>query len=239
MVAGFSSARAINDLGDVVGSSATSRVIGSHNGVPTYATDAFLWHDGRMTDLGSLPGGENSGNVAVDINDRGQIAGVVSDAQGAHAATWRGGRWTALDPLAPGDQMGAIAINDLGQVAGSDDNRAIAVLWTAGAPEDVTASGRCPGLGPFDLAFDVNDLGWLLAWANDPARPTPFGGSYRSPVICRAGTLQFLPAPPSASDVSPSRMSKLGAIVGTANLLDAAGTFSASRAVLWIPGLAH
>jgi hypothetical protein len=58
-------------------------------------------------------------------------------------------------------------------------------------------------------------------------------------VICRAGTLQFLPAPSNAADVSPSRMNKLGAIVGTADLLDASGVFAASRAVLWSPVLAH
>jgi probable HAF family extracellular repeat protein len=88
---GASSAYAINDRGQVVGTS---------NG------HAVLWDQGAVQDLGS--------GLARDINSRGQIAGT----SGKHAFFWDAGQTTEIGPL-PGDSWSsAVVINTVGQVAG-------------------------------------------------------------------------------------------------------------------------
>jgi probable HAF family extracellular repeat protein len=73
----FSEAYGINNRGQVVGlSRAASGEI-----------HAFLWENGQMKDLGTLPGGQYS--VAIDINNRGQVAGSGYTAFGeTHALLW-------------------------------------------------------------------------------------------------------------------------------------------------------
>src|SRR5262245_58905894 len=58
-----SEAAALNNLGDVVGAAATA----------AGARHAFLRQNGRMFDLGTLPGGSSS--YATAINDRGDVVG--------------------------------------------------------------------------------------------------------------------------------------------------------------------
>src|SRR3954453_1993002 len=80
---------------------------------------AVLWDNGRLQDLGVLPGDVNSGAHA--INARGDIVGV-SRPEGAdefnHAVLWRKGQLIALGTL-PGD-IGSEAwgIDDAGRVVG-------------------------------------------------------------------------------------------------------------------------
>jgi probable HAF family extracellular repeat protein len=61
----------INDRGEVVGTSERSDGTSS----------AFLWRDGTMIDIGVLTGRPNVG--AYEINDRGQVLGLVSDIMNA------------------------------------------------------------------------------------------------------------------------------------------------------------
>ena len=72
-------AAALNDKGQVVGDSRTK----------TGALHAFVWENGQMTDLGTLPGDTYSHGVA--INDNGQIVGY-SVGRGynapSHAVLW-------------------------------------------------------------------------------------------------------------------------------------------------------
>jgi probable HAF family extracellular repeat protein len=79
---GYSSATSINNRGQVVGYSET----GWGDLRP------FLWQDGKMTDLGTLPGGDdhNPGGIPpADNNDRGQVVGESSTAAGeTHAVLW-------------------------------------------------------------------------------------------------------------------------------------------------------
>src|SRR5215218_2855729 len=60
----WSSANGINDAGKVVGYSATRGDAEQH---------AFLYSDGQMSDLGTLPGGANS--VGMGINNADQVVG--------------------------------------------------------------------------------------------------------------------------------------------------------------------
>jgi probable HAF family extracellular repeat protein len=65
----YSSARGINDSGQVVGQS-------DLGGEP----HAFLYSNGQMQDLGTLPGGDYS--EAFGINDSGQVVGYASTPSG-------------------------------------------------------------------------------------------------------------------------------------------------------------
>jgi probable HAF family extracellular repeat protein len=63
-------ALAVNDHGQVIGQSSTG---------PEDERHAFLWADGRMTDLNALVSSDSDSGYAVDINDQGQIVGWVND----------------------------------------------------------------------------------------------------------------------------------------------------------------
>jgi len=153
-----SSAWAINDKGQVVGSADTSEGAGSDRaddfswcGDGKYAHNAFhavLWTSGRMRDLGTFGGLESS---AAGINNHGQIVGWAEareeqeDVPGCllwKAFIWQDGRKTNLGGLRPGAPNSASAINERGQVvgragtmpdpanAGEGDFFFHAVLWT-------------------------------------------------------------------------------------------------------------
>ena len=148
-----SQALAINERGDVVGDS--SRSDGSTHG--------FLWRDGKMADLGVLPGGDFSS--AQDINDRGEIAGVSGFARGARSAVvWRDGKIRALGTLPGGKISIGLAINAGGTVVGvsqsSDGNRAFE--WRNGTMRNL---GLLPG-GSFSLARGINDEGVIVGQAD-------------------------------------------------------------------------
>ena len=112
---------------------------------------AYLWADGRLTDLGTLPGGEAS--MAVAVNARGQVVGGSTTAPGqqlggpgTRAFLWQDGRLTDLGTLPGGDFSQATGINDAGQVIGFANRRPgtpiQAVLWQGGAPTEL---GTLPG----------------------------------------------------------------------------------------------
>jgi probable HAF family extracellular repeat protein len=84
----------INDPGQVVANVVTAS--GEH---------AVLWQHGRMTDLGTLPGGRYS--QAVGINDSGQVVGYADTGSdpfpSSHAFLWQNGRMIDLG-TPPGGQ---------------------------------------------------------------------------------------------------------------------------------------
>jgi probable HAF family extracellular repeat protein len=141
----MSEATAVNSTGDVVGGS---------NG------DAFLVHNGKMTNLG--PG------EATGINGTGEIVG---SSQGAFLIV--GKTRTTLPDLSSsggGGYSDAAGINDNGQIVGSSDNASgysHAVMWSSGTIADLGTLG-----GTQSAAYAINNLGQVTGWAHTASEAT-------------------------------------------------------------------
>ncbi len=122
----YSHAYGINNRGQVVGKAGTGRDAQTH---------AFLWDNGAMRDLGTLPGGANS--LACAINDRQQVVGFSHTGRGMRAFSWEGGVMRDLGTLPGGTFSRARAINNAGRIVGCStfgkrDGEKHAVLWRGG-----------------------------------------------------------------------------------------------------------
>lgn len=113
----------VNASGQVVGIATTK--------VPL--SNAFLWDDGVMTDLGTLSTGSAVGSRAIAINDHGDIVGETSVDDPSQSTTflYRDGVMTTIDPaFAPAD------INDAGLIVGAHNDPPAApqraVIWQDG-----------------------------------------------------------------------------------------------------------
>ncbi|HEY3267960.1 MAG TPA: hypothetical protein VGM37_13600 [Armatimonadota bacterium] len=119
----YSFADAVNNRGDVVGHSA---IRGSD-----YRSHAFLWRKGKITDLGVLPGYDDS--EPTDINDSGVVVGNViyglvgetttdKKGWGQHPFLWKAGKMCDLNDLIPPasgwEVKGPSGINDAGFITG-------------------------------------------------------------------------------------------------------------------------
>jgi probable HAF family extracellular repeat protein len=107
----------INNRGQVVGEGAPNVCGGS----PVPGDHAFLWNDGKYTDLGVLRGMDRSD--AVWINDRNQIVGFSGTCNGSPVAIlWENGSIADLNTLIRQDGtlrlVFANNINDRGEIAG-------------------------------------------------------------------------------------------------------------------------
>ncbi len=132
-------ARAVNDVGQVVGYSG-------------FGTKAYTWQAGTLTYIGHLA--PSGGMQAMDINNSGFLVGLISGALGPLPFVLEGDSLSPL-PVSPGSNSGmAIAVNDLGQIVGGNDG---AVLWSEGQ--------RIP-LASGVMANDINTSGQVVGTAS-------------------------------------------------------------------------
>jgi probable HAF family extracellular repeat protein len=140
----------------------------------------FLWKDGEMTDLGALPGINDT--FPSWINDRGEVVGAsyngidpLSGTPLLEAVLWKDGAAIDLGNLPGGNQSIANGINEHGDVVGASVNttpdpfpslwgilffnkftEARAVLWRNGTIADLGTLG-----GPDSAAIFVNNSGQI------------------------------------------------------------------------------
>lgn len=83
---------------------------------------AFLWADGAMQDLGTLPGGEEGNSAALGVNDAGQVVGYSDAEPGTrYAVIYDHGRLVNLDTVLDKSGQGwtfnqALSINGQGRI---------------------------------------------------------------------------------------------------------------------------
>jgi len=134
-----------------------------------YQAHAFLWQDGVMTDLGALPGNNNS--AAGSINSHGWVTGQSQSSTidpnlgfpEFRAVLWRENQISDLGTLPGGTEALGIYVNDSDQVVGFSDNgipdpfssfffftgtQIHTFLWKNGAMEDIGTLGG-PDAVPF------------------------------------------------------------------------------------------
>lgn len=147
-----STARAINDSGQVVGHSMTA----------SGQRHAFLWEDGEMRDLGS-PAGPFT--TAMAINNRGQILILGGPPEGMRVFFWEEGQVQELGTLG-GSRILPWAMNERGQVVGSSttaSGETHAFLWEEGRMQDLGTLG-----GPRSEAAAINDRGQVVGHSQTP-----------------------------------------------------------------------
>jgi probable HAF family extracellular repeat protein len=161
--------------------------------VDCYQVQAFQWQDGVLTDLGALPGTNDS--YAFSSNNRGQIVGVsengaidpVFGTPEVHGVLWSNGGIIDLGTLG-GTCSVAGTVNDRGQVAGAAMNNvpdpfggslAIglpcpvatqqhAFVWEKGVMTDLGTLG-----GPDSQAQYVNERGQIAGQSFTDSTPNP------------------------------------------------------------------
>jgi probable HAF family extracellular repeat protein len=157
----------VNDRGQVVGYL-------SPGGAASFA-HAFIWEQGRFTDLGTLPGTNLS--FANAVNERGQVVGQSYNTRApgtARAFLWEDGVILDLGMAAPQHTLSdPRAINKKGEIVGTSGVKltAVAWLWRDGAMRDLnTLIAMDDPARPFVQlveASGINDRGEIIARGYD------------------------------------------------------------------------
>ncbi len=178
-----SAATAINSRGDV---------LVSNFGLGPYPEHACLYQDGKLHDLGTLPGG---GLIdAHGINAEGEVTGIAMIGSGQHAFLYKNGKMQDLGSLPGFPNSLGIAINDAGEIAGDIADFAgqtHVFLYRQGKMSDLGTPPGCSEnhAGSINAAGDI--FGFCRKMTSRSSMNQPF--SYDS----RTGktTVMALPAP--------------------------------------------
>lgn len=159
-----SAATAINDAGLVTGSA----VVGQLQAPPPDGgrQHAFLYRQGVMHDIGTLPGGRVSWGNA--INEAGDVAGYSNshNLDIYHAILYSQGKMSDLGSLQHGNSSYATGINNLGQVVGFaaiGPGRAAFYYQKRGGMRDLASLINSPTAWQITLASGINDRGQIAA----------------------------------------------------------------------------
>ncbi len=120
---------------------------------------AFVYSNGKFTDLGTLTGGDWSQGYG--INDNGMVAGYGSTGNGFRAFTWTAGTGLSTLGTLGGNSSYAMGINNLGQVAGHSvaaDGFMHAFIANNGSLTDL---GRA---GSNSFAYGINNGGAVVGY---------------------------------------------------------------------------
>jgi probable HAF family extracellular repeat protein len=173
-------ANAINDQGEVAGSSNSS--IFSNGQYVSGGVYAVAWSSGAITTLGSLQ--ESGYSAAYGININGEIVGSsrVGGSTGApsHAFLFRQGAMIDLGTLGGDTDSSAASINDADQIVGQSENTTVsdtsrAFLYQNGKMYDLNSlivpSDPLAGSVTLENAVSISSNGWIAVNgtdANDP-----------------------------------------------------------------------
>jgi probable HAF family extracellular repeat protein len=176
--------------------------------IDCYLQHAFVWQNGTLTDLGTLPTGSNS--FAYFLSDNGLIIGGSdigtydpnSEQPEYHAVLWSNGTITDLGtPGLGGTSSLATGVNDAGQVVGGAQNaipdpysffglgtQTRAFLWQNGQIQDLGTLG-----GPDAFATYVNNEGQITGVSDTNYTPNPNTGSPpQNPFLWQNGRMKDL-----------------------------------------------
>jgi len=190
----FSDAIAINDRGQIAGTSTTAS---GH-------ARSFIWQRGKLMDLGTLTGGSMRTTA---MNNRGDVVGIeteLPDGLITHAFLWRGGVLRDLGTLG-GDSANAWNINDRGQVVGDSVTTygsTHAFLWDKGVMTDLGTLG-----GQFSSASVVNDRGQVIGLSTNA---DGFGIGF---LWDRGRLTEFGPPDSASAAVVPVAINRRGQVV--------------------------
>lgn len=194
-----------------------------------FTAHAFSYRNGRMTDLGALPGNNSSDVFQVNSNGVGaglSETGTIDPLTGwpaQHAVIFKHGRVTDLGTLPGGDESLAVSIDDRGQVAGfgnngtedpyptvffGDDNwvtETRSFAWQNGVLRDIGTLG-----GPDALMTTMNARGQITGNSFTSSTPNDTTGiPTLDPFIWEKGRMRDL--------------GSLGGTIGFANWMNNAG----------------
>jgi probable HAF family extracellular repeat protein len=221
----FSTARSINDLGQVVGGFA-----------PNGTSVAFLLDRGVVTKL-DVPIGTTD-SLASAINNQGEVLVNTSAGSGSAAYLWVHGAQRQIPSL--GGFIEANALNQLGQVVGDSSPTGTApshaFLWSGGQSIDLgvlpggEAGGDCGFcVAPnFSTATAINDSGEIVG-------QSAAAGQVLHAFLWRGGGMEDLGTLPGDNRSYASAINSRGQIVGWSG--HATGVIiDYTRAVLWSDG---
>src|SRR5438477_460150 len=189
----------LSNRGMLAGKADTSTPDSSSNNCPPicFDTHVFRWDKGVLTDLGTLPGGNNS-DVG-GINARGWIAGgsetgetdPLTGGRVFHAVLWKGNELVDLGTLGGTTvaQDPGSCVNNRGQVAGASTLPGDSILhpffWEHGVLTDLGTLG-----GDFGLVWWLNDAGDVVGGTSTAGEEFFHATLWRKGVIQDLGTLE-------------------------------------------------
>ena len=193
----------ITDLGTLGGTNSGANAVNSAGDIVGYAdlagtgTDprAFVWHNGVMTNLGTLgvdANGTSESSYAQGVNDAGAVAGFSSTplSRRAHAVVWSNGLMVDLGTsgsLGVDSYSYAYAINNAGDVVGFGDvagGAEHALLWQGGQIIDLGTLG-----GSGSQAKAINNQGQIVGYSKTAGDVASHAVLWQSGAVADLGTL--------------------------------------------------